>query len=73
MRSADGIPVLAWHFDTGVLEAEAVVDGWYALLTSVPADQADAGQALIHYKGQSAVERRYHDFKGPLAVAPDFV
>ncbi|WP_432076875.1 hypothetical protein [Streptomyces wuyuanensis] len=34
------------------------------LLTSVPADQADAGQALIHYKGQGAVERRYHDFNG---------
>lgn len=69
----DGTPALAWHFDTGVLKAEAAVDGWYALLTSVPADQADAGQALIHYKGQGAVERRYHDFKGPLAVAPVFV
>ncbi|MBO4254923.1 IS1634 family transposase [Streptomyces griseorubiginosus] len=71
--SGSGTPVLAWHFDTGVLDAEAAVDGWYALLTSVPADQADAGQALIHYKGQGAVERRYHDFKGPLAVAPVFV
>jgi hypothetical protein len=56
-----------------VLKAESVVDGWYALLTSVPVGQADAGQALIHYKGQGAVERRYHDFKGPLAVAPVFV
>ncbi|WP_260475225.1 DUF4277 domain-containing protein [Streptomyces sp. WAC 06725] len=28
---------------------------------------------LVHYKGQGAVERRYHDFKGPLAVAPVFV
>ncbi|MEV5596037.1 zeta toxin family protein [Streptomyces sp. NPDC052496] len=64
---------LAWHFDTSVLKAESAVDGWYPLLTSVPADQADAGQALIHYKGQGTVERRYHDFKGPLAVAPVFV
>ncbi|WP_151476878.1 hypothetical protein [Streptomyces albicerus] len=23
----DGTPVLAWHFDTGVLKAEAAVDG----------------------------------------------
>lgn len=61
----DGTPVLAWHFDAGVLDAEAAVDGWYALLTSVPADQADAGQVLVHYKGQGAVERRYHDFQGP--------
>jgi transposase len=59
----DGTPLLAWHFDTGVLQAEAAVDGWYALLTSVPADQADAGQALIHYKGQGTVERRYHDLR----------
>ncbi|MEU2718511.1 hypothetical protein [Streptomyces sp. NPDC007205] len=69
----DGTPVLAWHFDTGVLKAEAAVEGWYALLTSMPADRADAGQALIHYKGQGTVERRYHDFKGPLAVTPVFV
>lgn len=66
-------PTLAWHFDQDVLDAEAAVDGWYALLTSVPADQADAAQVLIHYKGQGSVERRYHDFKGPLAVAPVFV
>ncbi|WP_405691205.1 IS1634 family transposase [Streptomyces sp. NBC_00057] len=68
-----GIPALAWYFDTGVLDTEAAVDGWYALLTSTPAEQADPDQVLIHYKGQGAVERRYHDFKGPLAVAPVFV
>ncbi|MBB4782945.1 hypothetical protein [Streptomyces rapamycinicus] len=28
---------------------------------------------MIRYKGQGTVERRYHDFKGPLAVAPVFV
>ncbi|WP_413797811.1 IS1634 family transposase [Streptomyces iranensis] len=68
-----GTPTLAWHFDQDVLNAEAAVDGWYALLTSIPADQADPAQVLIHYKGQGTVERRYHDFKGPLAVAPVFV
>ncbi len=26
-----------------------------------------------HYKGQEAPERRYHNFKGPLAVAPMFL
>ena len=66
-------PALTWHFDQGVLDAEAAVDGRYALLTSIPADQADPAEALIHYKGQGAVERRYHDFKCPLAVAPVFV
>ncbi|MFF4761611.1 hypothetical protein [Streptomyces sp. NPDC001292] len=68
-----GTPALAWHFDQDALDAEAAVDGWYALLTSIPAEQAGPAQVLIHYKGQSAVERRYHDFKGPLAVAPVFV
>jgi transposase len=66
-------PALAWHFDQDVLDAEAAVEGWYAMLTSIPADQAGPAQVLIHYKGQGTVERRYHDFKGPLAVAPVFV
>ena len=37
-----------------------------------PAD-ADTAQVLIRYKGQPDVERRYGDFKGPLAVAPMFL
>ncbi|MDQ0946393.1 hypothetical protein QFZ24_000316 [Streptomyces phaeochromogenes] len=60
-----GVPALTWHFDQEVLEAEAAVDGWYALLTTLPVQKADPGQVLIHYKGQGAVERRYADFKGP--------
>jgi transposase len=68
-----GTPSLTWHFDQEILAAEAAVDGWYALLTTLPPEQADPGQVLIHYKGQGTVERRYHDFKGPLAVAPVFV
>ncbi|RBQ11599.1 IS1634 family transposase [Spongiactinospora rosea] len=63
-----GKPTLSWHFDQQVLDAEAATDGWYALLTNLDADQADAGQVLCHYKGQEAVERRYQAFKGPLAV-----
>lgn len=68
-----GIPGLTWHFDQDILQAQAAIDGWYALLTSIPAQKADPGQVLVHYKGQGTVERRYHDFKGPLAVAPVFV
>jgi transposase len=66
-------PTLQWHFDQDVLAAEAAVDGWWALLTSIRGEQADPDQIPVHYKGQGAVERRYHDFKGPLAVAPVFV
>lgn len=63
-----GKPTLAWHFDQNAIDAEAATDGWYALLTNLPAEAADAGQVLRHYKGQEAVERRYQAFKGPLAV-----
>ncbi|MEV4163469.1 IS1634 family transposase [Nonomuraea dietziae] len=63
-----GKPALTWQFDQHAIDAEAATDGWYALLTNLPADTADAAQVLRHYKGQEAVERRYQAFKGPLAV-----
>ena len=55
-----------------MIDAEAATDGWYALLTNLPAD-IDAAEVLRRYKGQEAVERRYGAFKGPLAVAPMFL
>lgn len=69
----DGKPALAWHFDQAVLDEQAAADGWYALLTNIPPDQADPAKILTDYKGQGAVERRYGEFKGPLAVAPMFL
>ncbi|MGW1091531.1 IS1634 family transposase [Streptomyces sp. NPDC002596] len=39
-----GVPALGWHFDEDAPNAEAAVDGWYALLTSLPAEEADPGQ-----------------------------
>jgi hypothetical protein len=58
-----GKPTLTWEFDQSAIDAEAATDGWYALLTNLPPDQADAAQVLILYKGQEAVERRYSAFK----------
>jgi transposase len=69
----DGKPTLAWSFDQAAINAEMAVDGWYALLTNLPADQATAPQVLLHYKGQGAVERRYSHVKGPFAIAPMFL
>lgn len=68
-----GRPTLDWSFDQTALDAEAVTDGWYALLTNLDPDDADPAEVLRRYKGQEAVERRYGDFKGPLAVAPMFL
>jgi transposase len=67
-----GKPTLRWWFDQDAIEAEAATDGWYALLTTLPAD-VTAAEVLLRYKGQEVVERRYSAFKGPLAVAPMFL
>lgn len=68
-----GRPTLVWSFDQTALDAEAASDGWYALLTNLDAADADTAEVLRRYKGQEVVERRYGDFKGPLAVAPMFL
>src|SRR5208282_3589184 len=67
-----GKPTLTWHFDQDAIDAEAATDGWYALLTNLDA-AITASQVLLRYKGQEAVERRYGNLKGPLAVAPMFL
>jgi len=70
---AAGRPTLRWHFDQAALDAEAATDGWYCLLTNLDPATVDAGEVLALYKGQEVVERRYGNFKGPLAVAPVFL
>jgi transposase len=67
-----GKPTFAWTFDQAALDAEATTDGWYALLSNMPAD-ITATDVFLQYKDQPAVERRYSEFKGPLAVAPIFL
>lgn len=72
-ENADGKPVLDWHFDQQVLECQVRADGWYALVSNQDPNTVDAAGILLAYKGQASVERRYADFKGPLAVAPVFL
>ncbi|MDT3443630.1 IS1634 family transposase [Pseudofrankia sp. BMG5.37] len=67
-----GKPALAWHFDQAALDAEATIDGWYALLTNLDPEIGPA-EVLARYKGQEVSERRYGTFKGPLAVTPMFL
>ncbi len=65
-------PSMAWDLDQSAIDAEAATDGWYALATNLGAE-IDTAAVFLHYKGQEAPERRYHNFKGPLAVAPMFL
>ena len=67
-----GKPALTWWFDQDAIDAEAATDGWYALLTNLDAS-ITAAEVLLRYKAQEAVERRYGNLKGPLAVAPMFL
>jgi transposase len=67
-----GKPTLEWSFDQNLIDHEAATDGWYCLLTNLPLE-VTGGDVLARYKGQEVVERRYHAFKGPLAVAPLFL
>ena len=67
-----GKPALTWRLDQDAIAAEAATDGWYALLTNLDA-RVSAAEVLLRYKGQEAVERRYGNLKGPLAVAPMFL
>jgi hypothetical protein len=69
----DGRPALDWHFDQQALDRQAAADGWYALISNRDPAAADPAAILLDYKGQAQVERRYSDYKGPLAVAPMFL
>jgi transposase len=71
--AATGKPTLTWEFDQAALDAEAAADGWYALLTNLDPAEAGAAGVLQRFKGQEASERRYGNYKGPLAVAPLFL
>lgn len=64
---------MVWERNPEALTLAEALDGFYALVTNLPAEQADATAILRLYKGQHRVERRFGDFKGPLAVAPLFV
>ncbi|MGV9566159.1 hypothetical protein [Streptomyces sp. NPDC003480] len=55
----------------GRAQAEAAVDGWYALLTTLTPKQAGAAEVLRRHKGQQGtVERPYGDAKGPWPSPP---
>lgn len=69
----DGAPTFHWERDAEALARAEALDGFYALITNLPPETHDASAVLQLYKGQHRVERRFGDFKGPLAVSPVFL
>jgi len=51
----EGRPILARHFDERVPAAQAAADGWHALITSRPIEQAAPAHVLLDHKGQGGV------------------
>lgn len=62
---------LAFRIDRQKLAKAKALDGRYALATN--ATHLDAHAALILFKGQDGVEKRFRVAKGPLLVRPLFV
>lgn len=69
----DGEPTLEWKRNEEAIAAAEALDGFYVLVTNLPADKYDPSQVLQLYKRQYRVERRFGDFKGPLTVSPVFL
>ena len=56
---------------TDQITAEAALDGFYVLRTSVPAQTLPTGEVVRAYKGLEQVERAFGTFKGPeLEIRP---
>jgi hypothetical protein len=74
---------LQWDFHQEAIQAAERLDGYYVLLTSLPKEEVDRGGTdpggtdpstlLRRWKQEWVVERRFHDWKGPLKVRPVFV
>jgi len=52
------------------IEAEATLDGFYVLRTSVPGSQLEAPEVVRAYKQLKEVERAFRTLKGPLELRP---
>ena len=68
-----GIPAFHWERDEAALALQEKLDGMYTILTNLPREQYDMSAILALYKNQHHSERRFADFKGPLAVRPLFL
>jgi len=64
---------LSWKINAEALQRRKHLEGVYLLKTNLSQRRLPILDALGSYKQQSCVERRFSNFKGPLAVAPMFL
>ena len=53
----------SWRRNDDSIAAEAALDGFYVVRTSLPEEQLDAGETVTAYKNLSVVERAFRTFK----------
>ncbi len=61
-----------YHFDAATAEADAVYDGYSALVTTAPCSRS-ADVLFTQFKQQNYLELLHHQWKTPLAVRPVFL
>jgi transposase len=72
-KTKKGLLCLTWKINAKKLQRLKQLEGAYVLKTNLSIKRCSTAKALPTYKEQSQVERRFHHFKGPLAVAPMFL
>lgn len=63
---------LVFHYDEAAAQADAVCDGYSALLTTAPITHS-ADSLFTKFKQQCYLEQGHHQWKTPLAVRPFFL
>lgn len=73
LTSKSGQFALTWEIDATALERLKELEGVFVLKTNLSKSKQPIATVLAKYREQSKVEKRFHHFKGPLAVAPMFL
>ena len=73
LKQGKGKFKLSWHMDEAELARVKAKEGVFVLKTNRPKKEWPLEKVLAKYRDQSKVEGRFHDMKGPLAVAPMFL
>jgi transposase len=73
LTSEGGQFALTWQIDEAALARLKELEGVFVLKTNRSKTKHPIATVLATYRGQSNVEKRFHDLKGPLAVTPMFL